>query len=372
MHNHYLKYLIGILGMPIILYLSWNLYLSQENIKLLNKSVTAMLMQNYHIEGMKLDDTCTIQKMKQDGEEIFNRIHSLIKNGKHKKALQLCEENIVPLLLSRETNEDITEFLLFLGNECWKGFDNEEEAFNKIGHIFDLNVAYTEFYKQPKFIQEREEFGTQHNVDDVTIHPVYIKYKQKVNGYQVYVTWFMEEFGEIYPSFAILKFVDSVSIFTVSSEAFYIDNMDKIVSDSLDTFFNKYHYYPKEYRFIHNFDYHTNPNPKDSLDYDAPFFFSDVDFDGEQELVITSYKSGQRFADGYKIYKSNEYSRNPYAEVKEIPYTHFDSFTRFDYKNKKVILESHCGASDYHKTIYKYCDSCYNLPLIFEKGVVLK
>lgn len=198
--------------------------------------------------------------------------------------------------------------------------------------------------------------------------PIYIKYNQPINGYDVYITWeARSEMGWYFPygNQALLTFVNDTSYFFVLNESFYINNFDEIMTRTYGAIGETCGFYPDLQQLIFYMDYNKNPNPKDSLDYDAPFFFSDIDFDGKQELVITSSKTGQRGTNEYKIYKYESYS---YWQMTKRPYTLFDGFTRFDYEHKKVIFESHGGADFYYEDIYKYCDDPHTwYHLIFEK-----
>lgn len=213
------------------------------------------------------------------------------------------------------------------------------------------------------------EFETYHrnllNLDEINhleyVHPIHIKYKQPINGYKVYVTWWM---SYNYSGFALLKFIDDSGMeYFLTNEAFHIEDFDRIWEEASN---RSIHSASKP---VYILNYRKNNNPKDSLDYDAPFFFSDIDFDGQQELIMTLYKTGQRFCNEYKVYKSN-FKYGSMGEVKVEPYIYLDGFTRFDYKEKKVILESHSGAAYYSEKIYKYDDTPYiSLPLVFEKEV---
>lgn len=210
------------------------------------------------------------------------------------------------------------------------------------------------------------------NIDKIEytdcVRPIYIKYKQPINGYKVYITWWM---NYCYSGFALLKFVDCRgNEFFLTNEALHID-FEKVWEEASNYFIipNTYssaaNTAPKQ---VYTINYQTNKHPKDSLDYNAPFFFSDVDFDGQQELVMTLHRTGQRFTDEYQVYKFG-YGYGYIREVKAEPYVSFDGLTEFDYHNKKVIIH-HSAGNFSDEDIYSYCDSCY-LPLVFERNVFL-
>ena len=204
---------------------------------------------------------------------------------------------------------------------------------------------------------------------DFQNYPIHIKYKQPINGYKVSVIWFTS--WEWRQGFAVIKFEEeNKDAFFVANEEFYIEGFD----DIMDSLYMSQLYLPdkghvsnvKTKVFI--MDYHTDPNPIDSLRYDAPFFFSDVDFDGQRELVLTLYKAGQRFVNKYKVYNMRYGYASDFSEVKEKPYTLFDGLTTFDYENKKVSIYHSMGVFDSFEDIYQYCDTTY-LPLVYEKSI---
>ena len=86
-----------------------------------------------------------------------------------------------------------------------------------------------------------------------------------------------------------------------------------------------------------------------------PFFFKDVDFDGNQELVIVDFAAAQRFGNAYKVYKIFEGGLNPLDDVtNEQPYASFDSMTKFDYDKKTVTVHFSGGVNDSFQETYQY------------------
>ena len=222
---------------------------------------------------------------------------------------------------------------------------------------------------------EMEEFNTYtipYELGFDERYPIHIKYKQPVNGFMVSVTWYTLNsiYCSDYYGFATIKFMDeNHNTFYVSNEAFHIEEFYNIMNE----FYSSSIYLPDKSTItniktkVFLLDYATNPHPQDSLDYQAPFFFSDVDFDGRQELVVTLYQTGQRFVNEYKVYKFG-YHYGYIGEVKEKPYTLFDDFTSFDYENKKVSIYHSAGVMYSYEDIYQYSDSSY-LPLVYEKSI---
>lgn len=94
---------------------------------------------------------------------------------------------------------------------------------------------------------------------------------------------------------------------------------------------------------------------KNHRDDAPPFFFEDVDFDEEDELVIVEFAAAQRFRHAYKVYKSFKNGLQPLYDItNQEPYASFDSMTQFDYDKKTVTLNVSGGAADSYQEIYQY------------------
>lgn len=111
---------------------------------------------------------------------------------------------------------------------------------------------------------------------------VFIKYKQKVNGYSVKVMWM--QYGEV---------GNAIFCFEKGGRESYIFTHkwgDPIL-------YNKYCRdvvtYPD--KTVIELDYTPKASDEKYLSENSPFFFSDVDFDGEDELIINLYGRLQRF-----------------------------------------------------------------------------
>lgn len=73
---------------------------------------------------------------------------------------------------------------------------------------------------------------------------------------------------------------------------------DKILYDKDNTYPNN---------TVIELDYTAKLESEEYLSDDSPFFFSDVDFDGEDEFVINRYKSGSRESNAYDVYDVTPY-----------------------------------------------------------------
>ena len=150
-----------------------------------------------------------------------------------------------------------------------------------------------------------------------------IKYKSPVNGYNVVVEWLGADiideslaFGDVLIHF---KKNDGTG-FIVHNNAYWDEGLS--VSD-IKSRGNK----TIELEYI----------PKDDiyLATRSPFYFADMDFDGQDELVIVGWKGGRQYAHTYDVYDISDY----YADKKTTP--PFDNveldITTFDPKKKQII-----------------------------------
>lgn len=82
----------------------------------------------------------------------------------------------------------------------------------------------------------------------------------------------------------------------------------------------------------------------------SPFSFYDVDFDGEEELLITDYQSDSYSNNTYKVYKIHEY----YAELMtDEPFDYLETSTKFDSINKSIITTSIGGQGSIYTYTYQ-------------------
>ena len=160
---------------------------------------------------------------------------------------------------------------------------------------------------------------------------IFIKYRQPVNGFDVTVmclpynyTYDKERETEIWGN-ALLYFEKEDSRFCIYNESF---------SDSVLYYINE-----QEVRdnMILELDY-LPKSKNEYLSHNSPFFFSDVDFDGEEELIINNWRCGTRHCNTYDVYKiTNNEAKRLIVE----PFNKIESHTEFDSINKTIIPVSY-------------------------------
>lgn len=173
---------------------------------------------------------------------------------------------------------------------------------------------------------------------------IFIKYRQTVNGYTVKVMCMLynspydkERVCEIWGE-ALLYFEKEDSKFCVYNESF---------SDSILYYENKRE--PKDGLTL-ILDY--LPKKEDEyLSHNSPFFFSDMDFDGEEELVINNWRRGVRYSNTYDVYKINGCQLR---QLTDIPFYKISNHnTEFNPMDKSITLNSYEEWNDSISLIYK-------------------
>lgn len=177
--------------------------------------------------------------------------------------------------------------------------------------------------------QNRVEQNIINNLDlnqttDTIAQPaLLIKYKSPVNGYNVVVEWLGAEIIDEYLAFGdvLIHFKKNDGTgFTVHNIAYWDEGLK--VSD-IEPMCNK----TIELEYI----------PKDDmyLATRSPFYFADMDFDGQDELVVVGWKGGRQYAHTYDVYDISDFR----AHKKTTP--PFDTIesriTTFDPKKKQII-----------------------------------
>lgn len=149
---------------------------------------------------------------------------------------------------------------------------------------------------------------------------IYIKYKQPINGYTVKVMWLQDsEVGN--------------ALFCLEKQGiqyyyFAVKWTDKILYDKGNTYPNN---------TVIELDYTAKLESEEYLSDDSPFFFSDVDFDGEEEFIINRYKSGSRDSNAYDVYDVTSYGY--FIRKTEVPFTELENGQcKFDSKNKVITI----------------------------------
>lgn len=83
-----------------------------------------------------------------------------------------------------------------------------------------------------------------------------------------------------------------------------------------------------------------------------PFFFKDVDFDGQKEICLTHSGYNRTYYSVYKIIGGREaaYMSNP--PFNQFVYGYDDTKTTFDYEEKTIVISEQMGCCDAYTDTY--------------------
>ena len=129
---------------------------------------------------------------------------------------------------------------------------------------------------------------------------IYLHYRQKVNGFHVSVE-FLQSYDDLNFGKSILTFSKQGHVFQVFCDEF---SDEQLIAD--DTPYVKS---PKAINLttlkpgaVIHLNY-VKPKSNEYLSNNSPFYFKDMDFDGEEELVVNNLQMGGRGYNTYDVFK---------------------------------------------------------------------
>ena len=129
---------------------------------------------------------------------------------------------------------------------------------------------------------------------------IHLHYKQEVKGYKVSVD-FVQSHSDLNFGKSILRFTKPDHSFQIYCDAF---SDEQLIADDTP--------YVKSQKAINLaklkpganiYLNYVNPKSSEYLSASSPFYFKDMDFDGEEELVINNLEMGSRGYNTYDIFK---------------------------------------------------------------------
>lgn len=182
---------------------------------------------------------------------------------------------------------------------------------------------------------------------------VVIEYSNKINGYKVKSTWKPQivRYNHVIGP-AIIEFCDEqdILIFTV------VNNNFSVLKRKLPFSYDKDSLKIEDIRENLISLIYKEPKLNDEKRFgttDEPFFFEDIDFDNEKELLIAEVDNGQRGVATFKAYKQGDRTQNQSNDITDRdPFLSLDEMTKIDYENRNIILYGSGGYCYDHYRIY--------------------
>lgn len=79
--------------------------------------------------------------------------------------------------------------------------------------------------------------------------------------------------------------------------------------------------------------------------WDTPFLFEDIDFDGKDEFIIINHGQGQRMGHAFEVYDVEVIEGQPFMKLKDYPpFSELDLHSEFDIENKNITSYRSGGA----------------------------
>lgn len=183
-----------------------------------------------------------------------------------------------------------------------------------------------------------------------------IKYQNKINSFSVDAVWKPEKVSYnhvVGPAIVTFKNDSEEIKFSVSINKFSILKSQLPFSYSSDEFqitkFNK---------TIIELIYDANKFTNDESDFgktNVPFFFQDIDFDNEKELIFTEIDNGQRGVATFKVFGFDygDLESELYGKTYKEPYISLDEMSKIDYDKKRIIIYGSGGICNGSYTFYE-------------------
>ena len=145
---------------------------------------------------------------------------------------------------------------------------------------------------------------------------IHLIYKQKVNGYRVKVDY-VNKYDDMAMGQAILRFSKAGHSFEVYCGDFSDDQL--IMDDSSHDKNKKAIIMSKIRPGSDVYLNYTAPKPSEYLSSRSPFYFKDMDFDGELELVVNNLRMGPKGYNTYDVFKIHNVKKT--LRLKGRPFT---------------------------------------------------
>ena len=219
--------------------------------------------------------------------------------------------------------------LLLLVSGCFHAKRPHKGAKNQV-------TAPVELLNETDVVEEVPDTLAAEEVDPPIIHVIY---NEKVHGFSVSIDFIP---GEIEDTLRLLgqakiHFLNDDTSFVIENDWYHLSYFKEfpgfIKKTQETTFFPKYIRRPQgKYLFDAN-----------------PFYFADMDFDGEDELVLPLPAEGPRGATWYKVFELDG------TERKDLPLGDIDDWTIFDRKAETITLDKYYGLYlDSYEMVYKH------------------
>ena len=207
----------------------------------------------------------------------------------------------------------------------------------------EANVNQEEDYSAPQWVEKMNEITLPDYMQGDSLINVYFKYNQTIKGYEVTGRWMpydkLTETGNVVINFHHKETGNEFQYFGEKYNSFDTDDI---------TFAKNFkghqngdiHYF--NYTTPDTIDQYKSYNDHSPISYYSSFQFLDIDFDGNDEILISDMCKGQAGND-YVVYKLTK------GGLQKLTYIPLDGLTNMDkinLKNKTITIVKSDGAYD--------------------------
>lgn len=203
----------------------------------------------------------------------------------------------------------------------------------------------------PDWVENLNAMPLPSYMQDTSLIDVYFKYNQPVNGYEVTARW--RVFGKMYETGTVV--MNFYNPETGAEFQYYGEKYNSFDTDEI-SFAEDFKGYHKG--DIHYFDY-TSPDSPDPfkeyndnspIGYYTSFQFLDIDFDGEDELLVSDMYKGHP-GNGYTVW---DITKDGLKSMDYIPLDRIYNIDKIDLKSKTITVVNFAGASDNAEFVFEF------------------
>ena len=195
----------------------------------------------------------------------------------------------------------------------------------------------------PQWAERMNKIPLPEKIQGDSLIDVYFKYNQIVNGYDVTARWRTfdkkSETGKVIMNFHHRKTGKDYQYFREKFSSYDTDHV---------TFANDFKGHQKGDVYYFNYtspdtlDHFKEYNDNSPLGYYTPFQFLDIDFDGNDELLVSDWYQG-RAGNNYEVFKLTE---NGLQKLDYMPLERLVNADKIDLEKKTITIVMEDGVSD--------------------------
>ena len=197
---------------------------------------------------------------------------------------------------------------------------------------------------------------------------VYFKYNQTINGYEVTARWMpFDKKAEVGPVLVNFRNLETGKEYNYFSPKYHSHDTDKIFLAKNFKGHNDGDIYYFDYTSPDTIDQFKELNDNSPIGYYTPFQFLDIDFDGEDELLISDSYQGQA-GNTYEVYKL---ANDDLLKIDYMPLSQLTNIDRIDMEKKTITIVRFAGADDTAEFYFSHKvreDKITNIPKFYSNS----